>query len=85
VGTNQSLSSETSLHDLLVALVSRDGQLHFFHDYLRQAVWMEYLDESCELEAAHERLAQTVTRWCETCFGPTLRAYGFAYGIGHLR
>ena len=67
------------------SLVSREGQLSFFHDYLRQAVWREYLDERHELEAAHERLSQTVTRWREDdAFGASLKHYGFNNGISHL-
>jgi nephrocystin-3 len=67
------------------SLVSREGQLSFFHDYLRQAVWREYLDEAHEQENAHGRMAETVTRWQEpSAFGPSLKAYGFANGIRHL-
>jgi hypothetical protein len=67
------------------SLVSREGQLTFFHDYLRQAVWLEYLDEAEERAAAHGRLAEPAIRWRETdAFGSGLRAYGFAHGIGHL-
>ena len=67
------------------SLVSRDGQLSFFHDYLRQAVWREYLDEENELETSHARLAETATRWREDrAFGASLRAYGFENGIRHL-
>ena len=67
------------------SLVSREGQLSFFHDYLRQAVWREYLDEDHELENAHGRLAETATRWLDqTAFGFSLRAYGFEYGVRHL-
>ncbi len=67
------------------SLVSREGQLSFFHDYLRQAVWREYLDEDHELETAHGRLAETVTRWNDqAAFGFSLRAYGFEYGVRHL-
>ena len=67
------------------SLVSREGQLSFFHDYLRSAIWREYLDEDHELETAHARLAETVTRWQEPdAFGSSLRAYGFEYGIRHL-
>ena len=67
------------------SLVSREGQLSFFHDYLRQAVWQEYLDEEHELQAARGRLAEPATRWTEPeAFGPSLRAYGFEYGIRHL-
>lgn len=67
------------------SLVSREGQLSFFHDYLREAVWREYLDEAHERETAHGRLAETATRWQdEGAFGASLRAYGFQHGIGHL-
>lgn len=67
------------------SLVSREGQLSFFHDYLRQAVWREYLDESHERESAHNRLAETVTRWNDPdAFTASLQAYGFTNGIRHL-
>jgi len=67
------------------SLVSREGQLSFFHDYLHQAVWREYLDEVHELETAHGRLAETATRWAEQgAYGSSLLAYGFEHGIGHL-
>ena len=67
------------------SLVSREGQLSFFHDYLRQAVWREYLDEAEEREAAHSRLAETVIRWSEPdAFGSSLKTYGFKNGILHL-
>jgi nephrocystin-3 len=67
------------------SLVSREGQLSFFHDYLRSAIWREYLDEEHELEAARDRLAEPVLRWREEgAFGASLRAYGFANGIRHL-
>ena len=67
------------------ALVSREGQLSFFHDYLRQAVWREYLDEEHEQQTAHRRLAQPARRWHEEdAYGATARDYGFQYGIGHL-
>ena len=67
------------------SLVSREGQLSFFHDYLRQAVWREYLDEAEEREAAHGRLAETVIRWSEPdAFGSSLKTYGFKNGIRHL-
>ena len=67
------------------SLVSREGQLSFFHDYLRQAVWREYLDESHERESAHNRLAKTVTRWNDPdALTASLQAYGFTNGIRHL-
>jgi hypothetical protein len=67
------------------SLVSREGQLSFFHDYLRSAIWREYLDEAHELEAAHARLAEPATRWREPeAFGLSLRAYAFEYGLRHL-
>lgn len=67
------------------SLVSREGQLSFFHDYLRQAVWQEYLDEEHERQTARGRLAETVIRWNEPeVFSTSLKAYGFEYGIRHL-
>jgi nephrocystin-3 len=67
------------------SLVSREGQLSFFHDYLRKAGWLEYLDEDREQEKAHGRLAETVTLWQdEQAVGASLRSYGFEHGISHL-
>ena len=67
------------------SLVSREGQLSFFHDYLRQAVWLEYLDEPAEQQIAHERLAAPALRWQDAgAYGATTSDYGFRYGIGHL-
>jgi hypothetical protein len=67
------------------SLVSREGQLSFFHDYLRSAIWREYLDESHEREAARGRLAEPALRWREEgAFGASLRSYGFENGIRHL-
>jgi hypothetical protein len=59
--------------------------LSFFHDYLRSAIWREYLDEENELDAVRTRLAEPALRWREgNAFGATLRAYGFENGIRHL-
>lgn len=66
------------------SLVSKDGQLHWFHDYLRQAVSLEYLDGPQKRHAAHRRLADPVVSWNKTIFGPGLRRYGFQHGIVHL-
>lgn len=67
------------------SLVSREGQLSFFHDYLQQAVWREYLDEAHERKASHTRLAETAMRWSEPdAFGASLKTYGFTNGIRHL-
>jgi hypothetical protein len=66
------------------ALVSREGQLSFFHDYLRQAVWREYLNDKHERQTAHRRLAEPAVRWQEKAYGATVRGYGFEHGIGHL-
>jgi hypothetical protein len=67
------------------SLVSREGQLSFFHDYLRSAIWREYLDEENELDAARARLAEPALRWREEdAFGASLRSYGFENGIRHL-
>jgi len=67
------------------SLVSREGQLSFFHDYLRSAIWREYLDEAHERQAARGRLAEPALRWREDdAFGASLRSYGFENGIRHL-
>ena len=67
------------------SLVSRFGRLGFFHDYLRQAVEQEYLDEEWERRKVHGRLGEMALAWNTERFSPTLRAYGLAYGAHHLR
>lgn len=66
------------------SLINRDGQLGFFHDYLRQAVASEYLDEEREKDQANSRLGETVLAWNSGRFGDSLRHYGFQHGIFHL-
>lgn len=66
------------------SLVNRDGQFGWFHDYLRQAVFREYLDEQHERDAAHRRLSDPVLCWEQPRFGPGLTRYGFEHGISHL-
>jgi len=67
------------------SLVSREGELGFFHDYLRQAIWREYLDEPNERVSAHTRLAAPIKRWRESdAFSSSLQAYAFEHGLGHL-
>lgn len=67
------------------SLVSREGQLSFFHDYLRQAVLREYLDEEHERSEARSKLAEPALRWKEAdAFGASLRFYAFANGMAHL-
>lgn len=66
------------------SLVSRDGQLSFFHDYLRQAVEHEYLDEERERIEADTLLAAPLVRWREKAHGPSLSQYGHEHGIHHL-
>lgn len=67
------------------SLVSREGQLSFFHDYLRQAVLREYLDEEHERSEARSKLAEPALRWKEEdAFGASLRSYAFANGMAHL-
>jgi hypothetical protein len=66
------------------SLVSRSGQLGFFHDYLKQAVESEYLDEDRERKKIHGRLGETALAWNTDKFGPTLRDYAMEHGISHL-
>jgi tetratricopeptide (TPR) repeat protein len=67
------------------SLVSRNGQLGFFHDYLKKAVESEYLDEDRERKKIHGCLGEVALSWNTDKFGPTLRRYGLAYGVWHLR
>lgn len=67
------------------SLVSRNGQLGFFHDYLRQAVEVEYLDEEWEREKIHGRFGEVAEAWNTERFSPSLRRYGLAHGAWHLR
>jgi hypothetical protein len=66
------------------SLVSRNGQLGFFHDYLKKAVESEYLDEDRERKKIHGRLGEVALAWDTDKFGPTLRDYALEYGVGHL-
>ena len=66
------------------SLVSRDGQLSFFHDYLRQAVEREYLDEERERIEADAMLAAPLVRWQDKAHGSSLAQYGHEHGIHHL-
>jgi hypothetical protein len=66
------------------SLVSRDGQLSFFHDYLRQAVEREYLDEESEQVESHRILATPLVRWRDQAYGNSLAQYGHQHGIHHL-
>ena len=67
------------------SLVSRNGQLGFFHDYLRQAVEREYLDEDWERKNIHGRFGEVALAWDTDRFSPSLRNYGLAHGAQHLR
>jgi len=67
------------------SLVSRNGQLGFFHDYLRQAVEVEYLDEEWEREKIHGRFGEVAIAYDGEAFSPSLKSYGLARGAWHLR
>ncbi len=66
------------------SLVSRNGQLSFFHDYLRQAVEKEYLDEEWERKKVHGRLGDVAQAYRSSSFSPALRRYSLAHGAWHL-
>lgn len=66
------------------SLVSRNGQLGFFHDYLKKAVESEYLDEDRERKKIHGRLGEVALAWDSERFGPTLHDYALEHGIDHL-
>jgi len=67
------------------SLVSRNGQLSFFHDYLKKAVEAEYLDEAWERENVHNRLGGAAIAYDSDIFSPSLKRYGLAHGAWHLR
>jgi hypothetical protein len=67
------------------SLVSRNGQLGFFHDYLRHAVEREYLDEDWERKKIHARFGEVAEAWSSERFSPSLRNYGLAHGAWHMR
>jgi tetratricopeptide (TPR) repeat protein len=67
------------------SFVSRNGQLSFFHDYLRQAVEKEYLDEEWERKQVNSRLGEVALAHETECFSPSLKHYGLAHGPWHLR
>ena len=66
------------------SLVSRSGQLGFFHNYLKQAVESEYLDEGRERKKIHGRLGDVALAWNSERFGHTLGDYAMEHGISHL-
>jgi len=67
------------------SLVSRNGQLSFFHNYLQQAVEKEYLDEAWERKQVHGRLGEVALTHDQEAFSPSLKYYGLAHGAWHLR
>jgi hypothetical protein len=67
------------------SLVSRNGQLVFFHQFLRTAVEKKYLSESSNLTKIHDRLSQLAEFWKSHLFSPSLLEYGLQYGPLHLR
>jgi hypothetical protein len=67
------------------SLVSRNGQLSFFHDYLQQAAEKEYLDEDWERKRVHGRLGEVALAYERESFSPSLKNYGLAHGAWHLR
>ena len=66
------------------SLLSKDGQLSFFHDYLRQAVLKEYLDEDKEKADSNNLLAQPLVNWNKSAYSSSLEQYGHEHGYKHL-
>jgi nephrocystin-3 len=67
------------------SLVSRNGRLGFFHDFLRQAVEQEYLDEESEVRKIHAKFGEVAMAWDTGRYSPSLRSYGLAFGAYHLK
>jgi Domain of unknown function (DUF4062) len=66
------------------SLVSRNGRLGFFHDFLRQAVIKSYLTDQEEIARIHGRLGDVAMAWNTEKFSPSLRDYGLGAGAIHL-
>ena len=66
------------------SLLSKDGQLSFFHDYLRQAVLKEYLDEEKEQIDSNNLLALPLLNWNKGAYSSSLEQYGHEHGYTHL-
>ena len=66
------------------SLLSKDGQLSFFHDYLRQAVLKEYLDEEKEQADSNNLLALPLLKWNKGAYASSLEQYGHEHGYTHL-
>ena len=67
------------------SLVSRDGRLGFFHDFLRKAVVESYLSDKSDIEKIHGRFGDVAMSWNTHKFSPSLREYGLGGGAIHLR
>lgn len=66
------------------SLVSRNGRLGFFHDFLRQAVIKRYLTEKNDTIRIHGRLGDVAMAWDSEKFSPSLSDYGLGAGAIHL-
>lgn len=66
------------------SLVERNGRLAFFHDFLRDAVWQEYLDEEWERRRVHSRFTALAGQLLEgKSAGATLDHYLARYASQH--
>lgn len=66
------------------SLVERNGRLTFFHDFLREAVVREYLDEDHERRRVHSHFTTLASRLLEgNSAGTTLDHYLARYSIHH--
>jgi hypothetical protein len=66
------------------SLVERNGRLAFFHDFLRDAVWQEYLDEEWERRRVHSRFTTLADRLLQgRSAGPSLDYYLARYASYH--
>jgi nephrocystin-3 len=66
------------------SLVERNGRLSFFHDYLREAVAREYLDEELERRRVHSRFTTLARRLLNgKSAGATLDHYLARYASHH--
>jgi len=66
------------------SMVNKNGQLFFFHDFLKQAIIQKYLGNAQSRIKIHRRLGEVAMCWDTDRFGASLRQYGLQHGVYHL-
>ena len=67
------------------SLISRDGRLGFFHNFLKKAVEERFLSHESDNKEIHGRFGEVAINWKTDNFSPTLKRYAFTFGTYHLK